>query len=119
MKNVFFIFVLILITVSCEKTKTEVNPEIPNWLADKISHDEEIMKTNHQSGLEPAAWIRYNYKGSYYFEYVNLLSSAGPVSYNNDGTEFNVPLNEYLKYQSDRCYRIIIWEGPSFIDLWD
>lgn len=119
MKRIILLFFLVFIIGSCEKAKIESNPEVPNWLKDKIVHDEEVIKSNPQSGLDIAAWIRYYYKNNFYFEYVNLLSSAGPRTYRYDGTEFIYTENNFFDYQSKKCCRYYVWKGPSYIDIYN
>jgi hypothetical protein len=118
MKRLIFLFALVLITVSCEKTKTQ-DPEIPSWVQDRINHDEEIIKSDPKSGLDIAAWIRYEYKSKLYYEYLNLLSSAGPEIYQYDGTKFDNTEIDIFDYQSKKCCRYYIWKGPSYIDIYD
>ena len=119
MKRILPLFLLILIIGSCEKTKTVSDPETPDWLMDRISLDEEAIKSNPQSGLDIAAWIRYTWEDKFYFEYVNLLSSAGPKIYRYDGTELMYTDNIILDYNSKKCCRIYVWKGPSYIDIYD
>ncbi len=118
MKKVIFLFAFVLLAVSCEKTKTQ-DSEIPSWIQDRITHDEQIIKSDPRSGLDIAAWIRYEYNGDLYYEYLNLLSSAGPKIYYNDGTEFNNTVTNIFDYQSQKCCRVYIWKGPSYIDIYD
>ncbi|MDP2424640.1 MAG: hypothetical protein Q8M23_09875, partial [Bacteroidales bacterium] len=40
------------------KNRLVCGDEVPAWLKDRIAHDEEIIKSNLQSGLDFAAWIR-------------------------------------------------------------
>jgi len=119
MKRIIFLFAFTLLIVSCEKAKIEPNHEIPNWLKDRINHDEEIIKFNPQSGLDIAAWVRYNYNGNYYFEYINLLSSLGPRTYKYDGSEYIYTQKNFFDYQSKKCCRYYVWKGPSYIDILD
>jgi hypothetical protein len=119
MKRIIFLFSLALIILSCEKAKIEPNPEIPNWLKDRIFQDEESLKTNPKSGLNVSAWIRYAYNGNYYFEFVNLLSSMGPQIYKQDGTTFFYTDKNFSGYQSEKCCKSYIWKGPSYFEIND
>ena len=93
--------------------------EIPSWIQERIYHDEQIVKSNPRSGLDIAAWIRYEYKGKFFYEYLNLFSSAGPEIYQNDGTKFNNSEIDIFDYQSEKCCRYYLWRGPSYIDIYD
>jgi hypothetical protein len=117
-KRLIFLFTLVLLTVSCEKSKT-VNTEIPYWVEERINHDEEIIKSDPKSGLDIAAWMRYEYKSKFYFEYLNLLSSSGPEIYQYDGTRFDNIDIDIFDYQSKKCCRYYIWKGPSYTDIYD
>ena len=119
MKRIIFLFSFALLILSCEKAKIEPDPEIPNWLQNRIAHDKEIIKSNPQSGLDIAAWIRYYYDGHYYFEYLNLLSSAGPPTYNYEGIQFKFSQETYFAYRSNRCCKYYIWKGPSYFEIDD
>ncbi len=112
MKRIIFLFSLALIILSCEKAKIEPNPEIPNWLKERIVQDEETLKSNPNSALNVSAWIRYTYSGNYYFEFVNLLSSMGPQIYKQDGTTFFYTDKNFSGYQSEKCCRSIYLERP-------
>ena len=103
--------------ITCEKVHIMPGVEIPNWLKDRIAHDEELIKSNPQSGLDIAAWVSYRYEGNYYFEYINLFSSAGPPTYNYKGIQIMFNQDTYPKYCSNRCCKQYIWKGPSYIDL--
>ena len=118
MKKVVFLFTLILLIVSCEKTRTS-DYDVPSWLQKRINYDEEIIKSNPQSGLDIAAWVRFDYKGKYYYEYVNLLSSAGPKIYKNDGTEFIYTETNFFGYQTEKCCRYYVWKGPTYFEIYD
>jgi hypothetical protein len=65
MKKLVFLLALVLLTVACEKSKTQ-DFEIPTWIQERINHDEEIIRSNPQCGLDIAAWIRYEYNSKVY-----------------------------------------------------
>ena len=119
MKRIIFLFTFVLLIISCENAKIEPNPEIPNWLKDRIAQDEETLKSNPKSALNVSAWIRYIYDGIYYFEFVNLLSSMGPHIYMQDGTTFLYTDKNFSKYQSEKCCKLYIWKGPSYFEIND
>ncbi len=117
MKRIILLFSFALLILSCEKAKIEPNPEIPDWLKDRIAQDEETLKSNPRSALNVSAWIRYAYDCKYYFEFVNLLSSIGPQIYMQDGTKFIYTDKNFSKYQSEKCCKLYIWRGPSYIEI--
>lgn len=121
LKKLLFYITICLLFSSCEKSPELLIPssEVPKWLKERISDDEKTIESNPQSGLDVAAWIRYEYDGNFYFEYVNLLSSAGPKIYKYDGKEFVYNDNNFSNCQSGKCCRSYVWKGPSYIDLYD
>ena len=121
MKNLFALLLLTFILTSCEKWPDFLVPDsdVPKWLKERIADDVKTIESNPQSGLNFAAWIRYSYNDKYFYEYVNLISSAGPKTYNSDGTEFMYTENNYTDYQSNKYCLTYIWQGPSYIDIYD
>lgn len=119
MKKILFLLPLFLILITCEKRTDYLIPssEVPKWLKDRISHDEEIIKSNPRSGLEIAAWIRYKYNGNYFFEYRNGLSSAGPETLDHDGVQIMFLQAPYLNYNSEKCCKQYVWKGPSYFEI--
>lgn len=117
MKRIFLAFFLGLIIISCEKEQFLQVPDIPLWLREKITHEEEIIKTDSHSGLEIAAWIRYEYDGNFYFEYLNLLNSARPTTYNIYGNLINFNFVSSQAYFTKRCCKLYIWRGPLYFEI--
>jgi hypothetical protein len=113
MKKLLLLFPVCFIMISCEKESSE----IPGWIKDKIAIDEQVIASNTQSELAVAAWIRYRFNGHYYFEYQNLLSSAGPDIHNYDGDQINPEQKLYLNFEKDKCCKEYIWKGPLYIEL--
>lgn len=113
MKKLLILIVISLSISACQKDGTLPENDIPQWLKDRIAHDEMIIETDPQSGLDIAAWIRYKYEKEYYFEYHNLLSSAGPETYSITGTEYHP--SDYLDYKDNRCCKVLVWKGPNYI----
>jgi len=113
MKKVIIPFVLSLILFSCEKDKP-VADDIPAWLKVRIAEDESKIEADSSSGLDIAAWIRYEYRGSFYYEYHNMLSSSGPKVYNSKGDQINYGIS-YMDYLADKCCKKYIWKGPAYI----
>lgn len=86
------------------------------WLKERISHDEKIIGSDPQSGLEISAWIRYKFDGKYFFEYRNGFSSLGPEKFNYDGVKIMLNQDPYLNFERDKCCKQFVWKGPSYID---
>ena len=114
MKKIVLILLLPLLVISCEKERFVAQDEIPKWLKDRIEHDEMIIASNPQSGLDCAAWIRYKYEKNYYFEYINMLSSSGPQIYDYSGTRYFPP--DIFDYQENRCCKMYVWKGSWYWD---
>lgn len=115
-KSIIFNTVLAFLLLSCEKKADFLIPEseIPNWLKTKIVSDESTLKSNPESSISISAWIRYEYGGDYYYEFINLLSSAGPMVFKSDSTEFNYREVNFFDYQSGKCCKRYVWKGPSY-----
>jgi hypothetical protein len=118
MKKLLFLFAFCLLTVSCEKWPDLLIPgsEVPRWLKERISKDEKKIKSDPQSGLDVAAWIRYNFRGDYYFEYRNGFSSLGPEIFNFKCTKIMLNQEPYLNFEAEKCCREFVWKGPHYID---
>ena len=115
MKKLVLLIAVLSLVISCEKDYLIPDSEVPDWLRKRIAQDEKLIKSNPQTGLDIAAWIRYKYQSDYYFEYHNLLSSAGPVAYDYDGLVMS-NREQYLKYNADKCCKKFVWKGPSYIE---
>jgi hypothetical protein len=115
MKKLLPILVLFFCLVSCKKDNYLIpSSEVPKWIQERISHDEKVISSDPKSGLDIAAWIRYKYNSSYYFEYLNLLSSAGPEIYDSAGNKIKLYNEPYIDYSSKKCCRQFVWKGPSY-----
>ena len=89
--------------------------EVPTWLINRIAQDEEEIAANPQSGLDIAAWIRYQFRGAYYFEYHNLSSSAGPVIYDYDEVVISIFEDPYKDYITEKCCKQFVWKGSYYV----
>jgi len=115
MKKLLLLFTITFLLSSCEKDYYLIPAnEVPRWLKDRISHDEKIIQSDPQSGLDVAAWIRYKYEGDYYFEHRNGLSSLGPEQYDFDGNKYQP--EDIFEYMENRCCKRFVWKGPNYID---
>lgn len=120
MKYRIFLISIVLTTIfySCEKEHNEQfgpDDEVPTWLKTRITHDEFEINSNPQSGLDIAAWIRYKFMDEYFFEYHNLLCSAGFVTYNYEGVDVNYFEDPYKDYITNKCCKQFVWKGSSYI----
>jgi len=117
-KKLLSLLLFALFFTSCEKWPDFLIPssEVPRWLKERISHDEKIIGSNPQSGLEISAWIRYKFNGKYFFEYRNGFSSLGPEKFNYDGVKIMLNQDPYLNFERDKCCKQFVWKGPSYID---
>jgi len=117
-KKLLSLLLFALFFTSCEKWPDFLIPssEVPGWLKERISHDEKIIGSDPQSGLEISAWIRYKFDGKYFFEYRNGFSSLGPEKFNYDGVKIMLNQDPYLNFERDKCCKQFVWKGPSYID---
>jgi hypothetical protein len=113
MKKIIIPFILSIILFSCEKEKSD-SYDIPAWLKLRIAEDESKIAADPRSGLDIAAWIRYEYRDLYYYEYHNMLSSSGPKVYNSIGDLVNFVENSYMDYLSGKCCKKYIWKGSAY-----
>ena len=103
MKKLLSLFAFTLFFISCEKHQDFLipNSEVPVWLKAKIAHDEKVIESTPQSGLEISAWIRYKWEGKYFFEYRNVFSSLGPEKFNFDGEKIMLNQEPYLNFEAE------------------
>ena len=118
MKKLLFLFAFTLFFISCEKHQDFLipNSEVPVWLKAKIAHDEKVIESTPQSGLEISAWIRYRWEGKYFFEYRNGFSSLGPEKFNFDGEKIMLNQKPYLNFEAEKCCKEIVWKTSAYID---
>lgn len=117
MKRLLLILICSFSLLSCERELLIPNSEVPDWLKDRINHDEAIIRDSPRSGLDIAAWIRYRYDGKYFFEYLNLLSSAFPSIYNYEGIQVMTSYDEHQAFISERCCKQYVWKGKSYFEI--
>ena len=117
MKRLSLVFMFVVSSLSCERELLIPDSEVPEWLKDRITHDEALIQDSPQSGLDFAAWIRCKYDGKYYFEYLNLLSSTFPSIYNYEGVRVMSSPDEYQTFYSQRCCKQYVWKGKSYFEI--
>jgi len=111
MKKILTLILLFVIFSSCEKTPELI---IPDWLQDIINHNEEVLKSNPDSFIAIRAWKAYIFEKDYYFEDVDIISSAGPSFYKYDGTKCSVTNMDYQKFSEKRKFVKYVWKGPNY-----
>jgi hypothetical protein len=115
-KIMLFLLPVMMLLASCEKNYLVPSDEVPSWLKDRIAETEQEIQSNPKSGLDICAWIRYTYKGDYYYEWINLLSSTWPHLYNHKGEMMTSGLLDFNKYWDEKCCKRFIWKGSAYID---
>jgi hypothetical protein len=101
--------------LSCSKEK-DVTVDLPKWLQERITQDENEITSDPHSANALGAWIQYTFKDSHYYEYHNLLMSSFPKVYYYDGTEMNFALPIYTNYQNGKCCKKFVWKGKSYFE---
>lgn len=110
MKKVFILLLFSLFLTSCEKDYLVPNKEVPQWLKDRIAKDQK----DPNSFSDISAWIRYEYKDKYYYEYNLMTSSQYPPVYTDDGQLFSQTKDSYIDYMNTKCCKKYIWKGKSY-----
>ncbi len=118
MRHHLLAFSIIIFFISCEKSSEYLIPEseVPEWLKTRIAQDIKTLESDPRSSLRISAWMRTEFEGEYYYEFINLLSSAEPMTYKSDGTKFIYTDNGFMDYQSGKCCKKYVWKGPDYQD---
>ena len=116
MKKILFILLPLMLLSSCDKDYLVTAAEIPGWLKDRIAWTEKQIMEDDKSGLEMTAWIRYTYKGDFYYEWINMLSSYWPHLYNREGELMTFSTINIENYWEEKCCKTFIWKGPDYSD---
>lgn len=114
MKKIALMLLFSIVFLSCEKTLPDVSKdEIPDWLKNRISNNEQIIARNPKYILAWGAWVRYKWQSEYYFEYNNLLwaTTIAPVSETGD-TLYQGATN--MEYYNQKCCKQYVWRGPLY-----
>lgn len=104
---------VVFLTASCEKNFMSPGKEMPVWLKVKIAEDESVIKSDPKLMNNYGAWIRYEFRDKYYYEYDNPLSSFYFYLYTEEGNQLNIsdlPLSEYL---DEKCCPLYLWKAPG------
>ncbi|HEX2969273.1 MAG TPA: hypothetical protein VHO46_09215 [Bacteroidales bacterium] len=114
MKKYLVALALMFSLFSC-KDAPYMDPDEPDWLKQRIQADEEIIKSNPQSGLDAAAWLRFEWQGGYYFDYINPANSSGIETYNFKGELIPFATDGRETYEKDRCCEHVVWTGSKYV----
>jgi len=116
MKKLLIITLLSISILSCKKDYLIPESEIPDWLKSQIKVSEQKIKEDPSKMPAYGAWVRFNWKNDYYFEYSNPLSSyiGGPISFDGDTLKISDPL--LMDYSKEKCCMRYVWKGPGFKD---
>lgn len=114
MNRVILIISFVLAISACKEEETYLDVKDPEWLQSRIERDEGLIEANPDSGFEKAAWIRFEWEGDYYFDYINLDNSAGAETYTYDGSKLSFSAEALAEYLAKRCCEHVIWVGPGY-----
>jgi hypothetical protein len=120
MRKAVLYFFFSLVLFSCEKDSFVPSDEIPGWLKKRISHDEQLIKDSPKYMASYGAWLRYQWKDEFYFEYHNPLSSSStvPITFDGDSLKIFSNINDQA-YGKGRCCRQYVWKAPKFNALFE
>ena len=114
MKNTLLFFTVTFLCFSCEKDYLIPSNEVPEWLKEKISQDEAIIKSDPKLMPNYGAWLRYEFQGEKYYEYDNPLSSLSRNPYSQDGVRVNTTIAPFTDYWNDKCCEKFVWKAPNY-----
>jgi hypothetical protein len=112
MKKFLFILLLSISAMSCEKDEFISNKDIPDWLKTQISGLEQEIKADPTTLQAYTAWVRYEWKKEYYFEYINPPSSFHPLPNCMDGKNLDSVVWDI--YEKEKCCMKYVWKGPKY-----
>ena len=114
MRPTLFLFIVIILCLSCEKEYLIPKSEVPGWLKERISKDEQIIKSQPHLMQNYGAWYRYKFERDYFYEYDNPLSSSYGIIYSKDGASINTSIAPYIDYEDKKCCETLIWKAPNY-----
>jgi hypothetical protein len=119
MRIILWLFIFSFLLISCEKKETFVpENEIPEWLKNEIANYDLALKRNPKDPvINSIAWIRYEWKNEFYFEFQSMISSsfAYPVSFNRD-TLKQCPVCIGTEYHDNKCCKKYVWKGGIYFE---
>lgn len=113
MKKILVSLFMIIALVACRE-KVYTDADEPEWLKLRIASDEQMIRSNPQSGLDAAAWLRFEWESSYYYDYVNLNNSGGPETYTYEGQKISFSADQLAAYKAERCCEHVVWRGAKY-----
>ena len=114
MKITFLLCIVTILCFSCGKEYLIPENEVPEWLKERISADEEIIKSEPKLMQNYGAWFRYKFKGDYYYEYDNPLTSLYIDAYSHAGERINLTVVPLDAYREKKCCEKLVWEAPNY-----
>ena len=114
MKKFLALLLLSISTLSCEKDKFNSNKDIPDWLNSQIALLEQEIKSNPSTLTVYSAWMRYEWKNAYYFEFIEPPRSYRFLPKDINGNNLNIADPIYSDYEKEKCCMIYIWKGPKY-----
>lgn len=112
MKKFLLFLLLSFSALSCEKEELILKKDIPDWLKTQISSLEQVIKADPNTLLAYTAWVRYEWKNEYYFEFINPPSSFRHLPKCMDGK--NLDSKVWDSYEKEKCCMQYIWKGPNY-----
>ncbi len=112
-KAVFLVGIIILLG-SCQKEYLVPAREVPGWLKERIAADEQVIQEDPTLMAGYGAWKRYEFRGDMYYEYINLLSSKYPDTFNENGQAVNTVDGSCQEYWDEKCCGTYIWKAPGY-----
>jgi hypothetical protein len=111
MKKAIILVFLTLAILSCEKDKSLLIKDIPDWLRIQISSLEKEIKTDPSTLTSYSAWVRFEWKNDYYFEYIDPPRSYKSLPRCLDGTDLNIA--DFDNYEKEKCCLEYVWKAPK------
>jgi len=114
MKKLIIVMLLSISTLSCEKDKSLLIKDIPDWLKKQISRLEQEIKTDPGTLAAYTAWVRFEWKNDYFFEYINPPSSFMQGPFFIDGKILSLADPGYADFDKEKCCMQYVWKGLKF-----
>ena len=114
MKKLLYFALTVILFVACQKEYLVPAREVPAWLKERIAADEKAIQENPKTMNSYGAWMRYEFRGKMYYEYLNALSSRFPNIYNEQGQEIDPFEGAHQGYWDGRCCGRYIWKAPGY-----